>query len=384
MHIPAKNIKFISACFIILIINLLFTVKYFSRYSIIGIWLGFAVFGFQILVLFYDKRRAFSKRTVTICSYALILLLACFAVGVHFLINPVSLNIDRWSVIDSFFTELFKGDYPYFAKSTMGNYPGPMPFYFAVAAPFYLIGESAILSLAGYVILIFMIIKNQNKTSGGGALVFLILSSLFVYWEIATRSNIFSFSIIILLGLKAFLSIDKEKYDKMFFFSALITGLLLSTRAIFILPYIVVFLSTLIKKEIKIKSIIIYGLVSLAAFICTFLPFAFMFREEFLVMNPFIVQSSFLLPAGFVVLFVVISIALSFCVKNESDKYFYGGTSLFIPVAIYFVYQIVLNGFEKAFYQSNADISYFLFCLPFLFYYIMEHSKEKTQKSSIH
>jgi len=384
MRISNKNIKFISACFIILIINLLFTVKYLSRYSSIGIWLGLAVLGIQILVLFYDKQRAFSKRTVTIYSYGLTLLLACFAVAVYFLINPASLNTDRWSVIDSFFTELFKGNYPYFAKSNMGNYPGPMPFYFAVSAPFYLIGELTILSLTGYVILIFMNIKNQNKTSGGGALVFLISTSIFVYWEVATRSNIFSFSIIILLALMAFVSINKDRYDKRFFFSALLTGLLLSTRAVFILPYIVIFLSSLIHKEIKFKSLIIYGLVSSAAFICTFLPLAFIFREEFIVMNPFIVQSSFLMPAGYVVVFVGISIALSFCIRNESDKYFYCGISLFIPVAIYFVYQIVFNGFEKAFYQSNADISYFLFCLPFLFYFIMEQSKEKRQELSIH
>ena len=288
-----------------------------------------------------------------------------------------SLNVDRWSVISSFLTEFYNGNYPYFVKSHLGNYPGPMPVYFLIAAPFYIIGELSILSTLGYFLITLSFIKNMKQLANAEFLLFYLLTSLFLVWEITTRSNIFTYTFLTLLVLHEFSKLDTQNFRK-FTGIAILTGLLLSTRSIYILPYIIFFLSSLVRREIAFRRFVLFTSIAIAAFVASFIPILWGYNDEFFTMNPFIIQSSFLVPELYTLFFILISVMLSLFVKSNKDKFFYSGLSLFIAIMIYSIYHVSTIGFQESFFESMVDISYFIFCTPFLIKYLMDNSVHKA------
>jgi len=376
-----RGLKTSISVLILLFINFIFSYKYLPRYSDFGYYMSGIILIVQLIFYWFGNKIILSVKLKNILCYAII----SFAIGLviisHIEIPVESLNVDRWSVISSFLTELFHGNYPYFAKSHMGNYPGPMPFYFFIALPFYLIGELSILSCIGYCIMM-EAIRKKETTPNTLFLIFFLLTSLFLVWEITTRSNLFTFTVLVLFTLYNFTRLNLIKSFN-FYALAILTGLLLSTRSIYVLPYIIYFLSGLINKEIAFKKIFLFISIAFISFALTFLPFIVFFRRDFFTMNPFIIQSSFLIPTSYTFFFILISMALSFVVKNKSDKLFYSGISLFIAILIYAVYHLVNSGFEISFDKSQIDISYFIFCIPFLIMYLLDYDYNRDNKTII-
>jgi hypothetical protein len=373
-----KNSKSLISYAVILSINLLFAVKYFSRYSVYGTLAAIVVITAQILAVTLLSNKKLPVSSVRYSLYSLLIILVIFTVLCHRFISPESLNVDRWSIISSFFKELLKGNYPYYARSHLGNLPGLMPFYFIIAFPFYLIGDLNILSTTGYLLMIILILRRKHNLAVYGILSLIILTSVFLYWEIAGRSNMFTYSLLILLVLNFYEQTDKNVTNKSFFLSSVLSGLILSTRSIYILTYLVTFFSSLRLKEIKLKSLVIYLSVAVAAFLLTFMPLVIFFKEDFFIDNPlypFIVKSSYLIPRAYVALMILISIFFSYLVKKGTDRNFYNGISLFAAILIYFLYHIIRVGFTEAFFGSAADISFFIFCIPFLMYSIIEEAE---------
>ena len=363
---------------ILLFINFIFTYKYSSRYTEFGGILSILLLFSQILVYVYSSKITLvykAKNIIILCFVSFIIALIIIS---HYKIPLESLNVDRWSVISSFIDELFNGNYPYYAQSHKGNYPGPMPFYFFISLPFYLIGELSILSSIGYFIAIILIVKKTKSNNHFKFLFFYLFTSLFLIWEITTRSNIFTFTILILLLLNGFLNFDNKNKSKKNLILALFTGFLLSTRSIYILSYIVFFLSSLKNNEVSIKKLSLFTSIALIAFLSTFLPFIIFFRSDFFTMNPFIIQSSFLIPKPYILVFILTSVLMVFLVKNRSDKFFYSGISLFFSIMTYSIYHIIKYGYNLSFLQSKIDISYFIFCIPFFIMYLIKYDDKKN------
>lgn len=365
-----KNLKTIISLSILLFINFLFSYKYVSRYTNIGLHISIFIILIQFAIYRFSHKINLSNKQKSIIGYLTISFIIGLAIVSHIKLPIESLNVDRWSVISSFFTELFNGHYPYFAKSHMGNYPGPMPVYFLVALPFYLLGELSILSCLGYCIII-EISRRKATNQHAIFLILFLLTSLFLVWEITTRSNLFTFTSIVLLTLYTFTNLKQTKSFK-FYGLAILTGLLLSTRSIYILPYIIFFLPSLINNEISFKKLSLFLVIAVLAFASTFAPFIVFFRRDFFTMNPFIIQSSTLVPFSYTVGYILMAIVLSFGVKNKLDKLFYSGLSLFIAILIYAAYHVIHYGYEVSFIESQVDISYFIFCIPFLMLYLLE------------
>ena len=144
--------------------------------------------------------------------------------------------------------------------------------------------------------------------------------------------------------------------------------------------YFVFFISSLTNREITFKRLFIFLIIALIAFVFSFLPFIVFFKNEFLTMNPFIIQSSFLVPTIYTVVFILISIGLAFLVRSKCDNLFYSGLSLFIAIFIYSIYHLVNFGYQESYINSNVDISYFIFCMPFLMMYLMESEDHNQSK----
>src|SRR5690554_633553 len=147
---------------------------------------------------------------------------------------------------------------------------------------------------------------------------------------------------------------------------------MLSTRNVFVIPYIITFLYLLKCKTISIKQIFQIGIITILTFVSTFLPFIYNHLEEFKVMNPFIIQSDYLMPQYLTVICVTVSSLFVFLVKSKEDVYFYSGIALFMTISIYFVYHLIHSGFAESFFNSRVDISYFILSMPFLVYYFIK------------
>lgn len=373
-----KSLKIKTSIAILLFINFIFCFKYSLRYTEFGFYVATILLAIQFLVFKYGDKISISNKLKKIICFCFLFFLVGLVIISHFAIPLESLNVDRWSVISSFLTELYNGNYPYYAKSHMGNFPGPMPVYFLIAAPFYEIGELSILSSLGYLFLMILVIIKVKKVENIKFLIFYFFTSLFMIWELTVRSNIFTYSFFTLLILNQFINLDNKNILK-FYGLAILTGLMLSTRSIYILPYIIYFLSSLINNEISFKNLFLFLTVALIAFISTFVPFIYFFPNDFFQMNPFIIQSSFLVPQFYTLIFIAISVLLSFLIKNKTDKLFYSGFSLFIAILIYSIYHIVNYGVEVSFFNSRIDISYFIFCIPFLIKYLMDNNNSSEK-----
>ena len=110
-------------------------------------------------------------------------------------------------------------------------------------------------------------------------------------------------------------------------------------------------------------------------FLSTFLPFIVFSPHDFFKMNPFIIQSSFLIPQIYTALFILIAIIFAFFVTDDADKFLFSGLSLFTSIFIYAFYYVVRYGFNEAYFHSKIDISYFIFCVPFFLIYLIWNQK---------
>ena len=321
-----------------------------------------------VSIPFITKAILPSKYTGTILY--IIIAIYCLA-DIYFLTatDPLKLNVDRWSVITSFWDYFFAGKYPYLAKSHMGNAPGPFPIYFLLALPFYFMHQIGYFSLLGIVLMLFYIFKQRVHVTKKAAIIFMILFSTSIIWELTTRSTILVNSCLILfyvwwlLGIKTF-------NTRNLILTGIVGGLLLSTRGLAILPLIIVY-SNLFLKEKKWKEVLIIGSVLTITFALTLLPFAMWDFKLFVQYNPFTLQEQHFLPGIVIVIVLLLCFGLGLNIKNRFNIYLYSGLMLFLTIAAYFVSMIITEG-SIAFMNSRIDISYFIFSTPFLFAAMIE------------
>jgi len=351
-------------------VNFLFAVKYLERLTSFYLPAAILIALFYILVWRFRYMLQPYRPVINIAGWMLIAAYIAGSVYLFGKISQESLGVDRWSVISSFWDNYFKGRYTYLATSHMGNYPGPMPFYYILALPFYLTGELGYFSLFG--IFPFLLLLRSTKTPVVLQTVYIVwlLSSFFFFWEVLCRSNVFLNGSLVLISIVyLFYSIENKKA---ILWNGVFIGLMLSTRNVFVIAYAIAFLYIFRHTLLSLVQIVYIGIVTVLVFALTFVPFVYGHWEEFRRMNPFIIQSDYLMPAWLSVSCVILSIFSFFLLKKKSDVYFYSGVSLFLTISVYFVYHVLTRGFVEAYFNSSVDISYFILSIPFCMYYLFE------------
>jgi hypothetical protein len=361
---------------ILLFVNAIFSIKYLSRYTNWAVMIIVLLTGLYVFIFFFKNMKRFS-----FLQKGLIPIVVLYMLFSLYLVQRVSmetLNVDRWSIITSFWANYFSGKYVYLAKSHMGNKPGPMPFYFILALPFYFLKEFAYLSILGIVLFIYLLFKPIKQTSIGIFLLVFLLTSPIFLWETISRSAIFLNATLVLAFL-IYLRTCNFSEIKSVILAAFLGGLLLSTRNVFALTFILAAGYYMKSKKISIKMAFIALLVMGLTFLFTFLPFIYGFWNEFLVINPFIIQSAVLVPFQYTLIFFAFAFYCIRFVKTEQDIVYYSAVVLFITIcgyAPYVMYGYGYNfGFEGGFYGSAIDLSYFIFCLPFALYALVDNSE---------
>ena len=372
------SIKKNISLFLFLFVNFIYGIKYLSRVTDYYFLISITIIVFYLFI--WKMRNPISKYYKYLGKFNLLLLLLFFVVFYFgFQKIPVeTLKVDRWSVISSFWDNYFGNKYVYFAKSNMNNPPGPMPFYFILALPFYIIGELGYFSILGIVLFFGLLNYKKINTSLQTTALLLVCSSIFYLHEVICRSNIFLNSSIVLFVLLIYFEMKKLNLKKLLV-SGILIGLSISTRNVLVIPFIIAFVYELKTKKINFTQISILGFVAISSFAITFLPFVWNHFEDFKQMNPFIIQSTFLVPLQYTLLFIGLAFGFGLLSKSISDIYFFSGLNLSISIFIYYLFHIENIGFYKTFFDSDADITYFVLCTPFFLYYSLLETQENKR-----
>jgi len=346
-------------------INLLFILKYVPRVgNPVFACCAYAVI-VALVLLIYNKIYKSDNRFTKISFWFLlgITLTGMFALQ-HF-INPLSLQVDRWSAIHGFFNELFSGNYPYLARTHLGGYGSPFPVWQFFHLPFYLMGNISLAAVFSVIVLlttVYIYTLSSRKTLF--FLVLLFISPAFWY-EITVRSDLM-YNFFILLAVLLFLLKKQTNFAKHPYLSGILCGLFLSTRFTVIIPFIVLLFADFWQSSLKTK--IIFALTTVFVFAFTFSPFIFWNFNSlmFFQYNPFILQTR--QGSVFEVLIIfALSIFLSFRAGKNHDKFFcYSAYLLIALVVTTFLHNMILNGFQYGLFSPAYDITYFNMALPFI------------------
>jgi hypothetical protein len=375
---PLYNIKIkpVFALIILAIINALFTYKYGARFNqhpfIITVLYSLIFLGIPFFMGLIPAKLV--KMPVV---YVMIGLYCAADIYYFSTTDPMKLNVDRWSVITSFWDFLLSGKFPYLAKSHMGNAPGPFPFYFLLALPFYLIHQIGYLSLVGWLLTLLYMLRNKNASvNTRTAVVFLALISTSLIWELTTRSTMLINGILVFMYTD-FLLKRKSFSNKDLIIAGIAGGLLLSTRSLAVIPYIMVF-TFLFLKEKKWKELFTIGLIIVSTFLLTLVPFILWDYRLFMKYNPITLQGSFL-PDIILVGYMIACFIAGLLIKSKESINFFCGLMLFGVVAIYFIDKGITVG-PAAYMDNIIDISYFIFAMPYLFASVLQWGAKEVHK----
>lgn len=363
-----------TSLLIFLFINFIFTAKYLSRICSFYLIISFLITLIYFFIWKYRTNITTRIKPSNKLNYFVLFFFIIIYVIILKIIPTEKINVDRWSVISSFWDNYFNNKYVYFAKSNMGNPPGPMPFYFILALPFYLIGELGYFSILGCISFFVLIRKAKVSIANQTITLILITSSVCFLWEVICRSNIFFNGVLILIVINQFFQIKTFTLRSCIFIGTII-GLSISTRNVFIIPYMISFIFLLNNKIVTFKKIVTIVSISIFFFALTFLPFIWNHSIEFNEMNPFIIQSSALMPFALTIPFILIGVFAGFLCKTNNDVYYFSGAILFLTIIGYFIYHFTIDGFNNTFFGSTADISYFILSIPFSLFYLIRETK---------
>ncbi len=352
-----------SLLFIYIFINTLFIWKYASSYfsSQIIAPIMYVIVSIIIIWIILSHKTDFKLSPINyrLLYFGITVLAAILLTILMLQFEPTDIRVGRYSALHDWITKMFAGEFPYDSSSR----PSGFPFLFIMAIPFYFLGDTGLLQIFSFLIMaaiFYFRFRNDNAISLR-LLILLVISPIFIF-EIVVRSDLFSNMVIVLLYL-----IICEKYlskERLLIQIALglLGGFLLSTRSIVLIIIILYFVWKI--RESKIDPYLLV-LSIFFGFLITMIPFALWDFTYFINYGPFAVQMSYV-PVWFIVLSTIISFLWATKIKTIGQVYFAATTMLFMVVLGAFVIFVVRFGLIDSVMNSQFDISYFCFPLPFV------------------
>ena len=344
-------------------VNVLFIWKYMSRTSYSPL-IGIVFFSclFFILSIVYPRLKNYAS-SLLICS-----LIATIALIVLLLykIEPLSVNVDRWSATTYFLDGLFSGIYPYGIHTHVceTNFPSPFPLWHYVNIPFWLMGDVGI----GLIVFLLLFVGSVNWFTKSHTQTLLVLLLLMIspayWWEVTVRSDGLSNAILVFCII---LLMEKNNwsFDKHWIITAIICGMLASTRLSAIIPVAIYLARSFFLNSIT-RQIKIILLIALVVFFF-FMPYIFWDTENwvFFSRNPFMSQSS--TGNGWILLLMaVIAIILALRYRNFQQYTRYTSCFLFLFFCISLLYNHLVYHSDIPFFEdADFDVSYFTLLFPY-------------------
>jgi hypothetical protein len=364
-----------------LIINSLFIAKYANRLGFNPV-LAVVVYCLiaSIIILLISKNNPSEHRKYKIPYLLLSITLICAILFLQSHINPLKLQVDRWSAIQNFIQNLFNGTYPYAARTHLGGYGSPFPVWQAFHIPFYLLGNVGLGMLFSTILLsVFLVWLFDNYHQALYYIVLLFISPAFWY-EAAVRSDL-SYNFI--LCFMAIAAVHKKQLTIQHHAIGLgvLWGLFLSTRLSVLIPFSVFLFPDFLTANLRQKIVFVAS--TLITFLITFLPFLFWNFKALLFFeySPVLLQARQGAPLEIIVL---LALVLFFSLRWKNDFRLYASyiTVIFIVfISITFLHRMINDGFENNLFSSYYDITYFNMSLPFMLFAIIGKNVSLTHVS---
>lgn len=340
------------------LINLLFIWKYSPDFGLPSwaVMLLFLAVELLLLWLFHLNIRLLESRKFFI---VVSLIIAASLVIILIKFDPAVIKVGRYPAIVDWLNRILRGDFPYQSATN----PSGFPFLYLLVLPFYLLGDVGIFQIFSFLLFVsveYQLFPEKVKTRYL-VLSLLIISPVYLY-EIAVRSELFS-NMAVFLAYFLLLSRCSPRWMPL---SAAVIGLagglILSTRGIILLLFLLLF-PILLKNQVKNLSI--YAACIILGFLLTLIPFLIWNSGYFLNYGPFAIQTSYL-PKGCLALLIALSIFWGTRLNDFREFLPAAGILLFVVVLVAFAISVMEAGFEKSVRGDYFDISYFCLTLPFL------------------
>jgi hypothetical protein len=297
-------------------------------------------------------------------------------IGLQYAIDPMSIQVDRWSAIHNFLQGMLKGEYPYGQQTHLGGYGSPLPIWQILHLPFYAVGNVGLSIFVVLGLLVYTLYNTRGKRPTLIAVCMLMISPA-LWYEIAVRSDLIT-NIMLVTVIAEWLAYKKVTlHDKTVRISVL-CGLLLSTRLVAIIPIAVLYGYEFVKMGWK-KQILIVS-TTLGTFGATLLPFILWKGSTLLFFeyNPFVLQTR----QGswwVLVLWTIIAIGWTIHRKDQEDlRVLNTGGLLTLLVVMAFIGKMWTDGAWGELYSSTFDITYLSLGLPF---YVLEVMRQGGKKA---
>lgn len=364
--------------FIYLIINVLFVEKYVTRITDCQFVFSIIYVAIALLIIsFFSKRiSTFTHTKKLVIGLGIIFL--SLGIGVQYALDPYSIQVDRWSAIHNFLATMLQGEYPYSASTHLGGYGSPFPIWQIFHLPFYAIGN---VGLSIFVVTIAFVATIHYFHSSKVALMTIVLLGISpAFWyEIAVRSDLIT-NILLIATIIEWLSNKQIKLLQHPYSLGILSGLILSTRLVAIIPLCVLYGYEFL--HIHWKKQVLFLLTTIVTFTITFIPFILwngstLFFFEY---NPFVLQTrqgSWLVLA----VFAIIALSITLYIKGN-NKYISAATGVVLTtlVAMAFVEKMWQEQLWGDLFSSAFDITYLSVALPF---YIIHLSRSFLQEQQI-
>lgn len=365
MNVKTNPIPELFAVVIYIFCNSLFVYKYISRitfYPSIALALYISCISLFIALLcgIIDFKISPGSWNVLYLVITIVSVICLTIMMLQF--DPSTIRVGRYPAVQDWLSRLLRGEFPYSSETN----PSGFPFLFVLVLPFYLLGDSGLFQIFAFIVfsvLLYVRYKGQDFNSLP-SLSLLLISPMFLY-EIVVRSELFSNMVIVILFLTIFYAF-KRKNDLVFLIIfGIVGGLLLSTRGIVLLIYII-FFGYYFRKQKPVHAVA-FTVSAAAGFLITLIPFIIWDKHYFLNYGPFAVQMSYITP-WMLIFAVALSILCALTITSEKTLYFAAACTLFCVVSLPFLLMIRNIGLQSALIDSGFDISYFAFVLPFLLF----------------
>lgn len=371
-HSLTSRITDKTAWAVYLLVNSAFILKYTARtpYSpllFLVLWLiaaAGAVWAFRRIVR-SEQRARWATIAMTVAAVALIAALLI-------VVDPLSVNVDRWSATTYWLDALFDGVYPYGVHTHVceTNYPSPFPLWHYLNLPFWLMGDVG-LGLIFFLLLLVVTLQwfRRSWRLTAQALMLLLLSPAY-WWEVAVRSDGLSNALLIFCVV-LFMERRRISFTTQWPLTALIVGLAASTRLSAIIP-LGLYLAASYLRSSRL-SLCLSPLIVVAVVAAFFMPFILWDTTTwpFLSRNPLLTQSSTGNPWT---LLAMAAVALLLILRYNKNLWRYMNSTaafmfLFFLVAITYNH-LVNHAGTHPFDDADFDISYLTLSLPYALYAI--------------
>ncbi len=301
-------------------------------------------------------------------------------IAIQYNVDPLTIQVDRWSAIHNFLEGMLQGIYPYGQQTHLGGYGSPLPVWQLVHLPFYVMGNVGLSIFAVIGLFIYTINKTRGMQVALAATLLLILSPT-CWYEIAVRSDLIT-NILLVTIIVEWLMYYQISLSKRTVSLAILSGLLLSTRLVAVIPLAVIYGYEFLTMGWKKQSIFLG--ISLLTFGLTLVPFLLwegstLFFFEY---NPFVLQTR--QGSGYsLLIFTAIAISITLYMKEDRRmRLTITGGLLTCLVTIAFFEKMWAENLWNELFSPTFDITYLSMALPFYLVEIASSCKKSKLTSA--